>query len=142
MIRAALAPALSVTVITQSRDDEAIKEALQDIDFVMLNKLLHTPIDGVIEGSKTDLRGTKPNSSLGTTTAKLPRAAVPLPATDAQREVKSAALPADAGVAPPNAGQAAQPSETAVFLAPPDSDLGQSKQPCVRRAGVLVCPDG
>jgi len=142
MIRAALTPALSVTVITQSRDDEAIKEALQAIDFAMLNKLLHTPIDGVIEGSKTDLRGVEPNFSLGTTTAQLTRAAVPLPATDAQREVKSAALPADAGVAPPNAGQAAQPSETAVFLAPPDSDLGQSKQPCVRRAGVLVCPDG
>jgi hypothetical protein len=146
MIRAALTPALSVTVITQSNDDAAIKEALQAIDFVMLNKLLNTPIEGVVEGSKIDLRGGQPNADLGTTTAELTPVAVPLPATDAGRLAKPFSLPTvasatDAG-SPPKTGAAAQPSETAVFLAPPTNDLGQSKQPCVRRAGVLVCPDG
>jgi hypothetical protein len=146
MIRAALTPALSVTVITQSNDDAAIKEALQAIDFVMLNKLLNTPIEGVIEGSKIDLRGGQPNANLGNTTAKLTPAAVPLPARDTGRAAKPFSLPtvapAKAAAAPPKTDTTVQPSETAVFLAPPAGELGQSKQPCVRRAGVLVCPDG
>jgi len=146
MIRAALTPALSVIVITQSNDDDAIKEALQAIDFVMLNKLLTTPIEGVIEGSKTDLRGAQPIANLGTRTAKLPPAAMPLPATGARKATKPSSLPtvapAKAAAPPPKTDTTAQPTETAVFLAPPASELGQSKQPCVRRAGVLVCPDG
>ncbi len=146
MIRATLTPALSVTVITQSRDDAAIKEALQAIDFVMLNKLLNTPVEGVIEDSKIDLRGGQPNAGFGTTTAKLAPAAVRLPATDEGRVAKPFSLPtvspAKAAAAPPKTNTTVQPSETAVFLAPPASELGQSKQPCVRRAGVLVCPDG
>lgn len=146
MIRATLSPALSVTVITQSRDDAAIKEALQAIDFVMLNKLLNSPIEGVIEGSKIDLRNVQPIPDLGTTTAKLPPVAVSLPATGAERAAKTSLLPtvapAKAAAAPRKSETTAPPSETAIFLAPPASELGRFKQPCVRRAGVLVCPDG
>lgn len=144
MIRATLTPALSVTVITQSKDDAAIKEALQAIDFVMLNKLLNTPLAGVIDGSKTDLRAAQPSAPLGTTTANLPlaAAAAPLPATGGQAEPQPAEDTAKAEAAPPKADPEVAPAETAIFLAPPSSELGQSNQPCVRRAGVLVCPDG
>ncbi len=145
MIRATLTPALSVTVITQSRDDAAIKEALQAIDFVMLNKLLNAPVEGVIDGSKIDLRGGQPMAVPGTTTAKLPPE-VPMLTADTQRAAKREPLPQTAVAqelaAKPKIAPEIAPAESAVFLVPPEEGLGAAKQPCVRRAGVLVCPDG
>ena len=145
MIRATLTPALSVTVITQSDDDAAIKEALQAIDFVMLNKLLNTPVEGVEDGRKTDLRGGQPIAVSGTTTAKLPPE-VPMFAAGTQGAGLRKPLPeiemAEQSAAEPKIAPAEAPAESAVFLAPPQEGLGAAKQPCVRRAGVLVCPDG
>ena len=145
MIRATLTPALSVTVITQSDDDAAIKEALQAIDFVMLNKLLNAPVEGVIDGSKIDLRGGQPMAVPGTTTAKLPPE-VPMLTADTQRAAKREPLPQTAVAqelaAKPKIAPEIAPAESAVFLVPPEEGLGAAKQPCVRRAGVLVCPDG
>lgn len=145
MIRATLTPALSVTVITQSDDDAAIKEALQAIDFVMLNKLLNTPVEGVEDGRKTDLRGGQPIAVSGTTTAKLPPE-VPMFAAGTQGAGLRKPLPeiemAEQIAAEPKIEPKIAPAESAVFLVPPQEGLGAAKQPCVRRAGVLVCPDG
>ncbi len=145
MIRATLTPALSVTVITQSDDDAAIKEALRAIDFVMLNKLLNTPVEGVEDGRKTDLRGGQPIAVSGTTTAKLPPE-VPMFAAGTQGAGLRKALPeiemAEQIAAEPKIEPKIAPAESAVFLVPPQEGLGAAQQPCVRRAGVLVCPDG
>jgi hypothetical protein len=124
LMRAMLNDDLAVTVVTRSTDDAAIKEAMQEIDFVMLNKMLKNPISGVQDGRLTDLRLDADN---------LPTLA---------RQADAVGLgenSADAVIAPPPA-KAILPA-TAVFETPPDAPAGQSGQPCTRRAGVLVCPD-
>ncbi|MDZ7906584.1 MAG: hypothetical protein U5N55_13015 [Cypionkella sp.] len=136
MMRATLGGALAVNVITQSDDDEAIKEALQAIDFVMLNKLLNSPVVGVEDGRKTDLR-----ADAG---AAIAMVEMPVSAASAARENPAAVADAQAPTSQPAATPARKiaPAETAVFIAPPESGAATASAPCVRRAGVLICPDG
>ncbi len=157
MVRATLTDALSVSVVTRSRDDAAIKEALQGIDFVMLNKLLHTKVMGVKDGRMTDLRQ---DPDYAQEVASLEPLAPALISGDAQPAdlAAGAANPVAAGIAtstaegrasaaphasaaPAKAAAKTAPNETAVFIAPPEDAPKLSKQPCTRRAGVLVCPD-
>lgn len=151
MMRATLTDALAVTVVTRSDDDTAIKEALAGIDFVMLNKLLTNPVAGVKDGRTTDLRadeGAMPMAAAQPDVPPADLAAAPaqevaLNAATAENDAaaeSAAATAAEASAAAPAPKTA--PAETAVFITPPEETAGSGGAPCVRRAGVLVCPDG
>jgi hypothetical protein len=149
MMRANLGADMAVTVVTRSTDDAAIKEAIGNIDFVMLNKLLANPVAGVVEGRTTDLRLDPENAALYASLA------APLPAFGEGGAASGAA--ATAGVLADESGAAATapaaailapaltpkvaPNPTAVFESAPDPAAPRASAPCERRAGVLVCPD-
>lgn len=136
MMRATLGNALAVNVITQSDDDVAIKEALQEIDFVMLNKLLNSPVAGVQDGRKTDLRAdTQGEPALAALDTKMEQ-------LQTMPESEGASNSAIISTAAPAPAQKSAPKETAVFITPPTQAATEGSAPCVRRAGVLVCPDG
>ncbi len=148
MMRATLGNDLAVTVVTQSSDDAAIKEALQGIDFVMLNKLLNSPVTGVQDGSKTDLRADQGATPMAAAAPEPVPTGVPTAIDQAAALVdqmaggQTDASGTTAKAAAPAPVAKAVHAETAVFITPPESAGGTAAQPCVRRAGVLVCPDG
>jgi hypothetical protein len=134
LMRAMLTDDLAVTVVTRSSDDAAIKEAMAAIDFVMLNKMLKTPLAGVQDGRLTDLR-LDPEYMTA-----LAAGAGPMGATQADKaNITASANTPDAVIAPPPV-KTVLPA-TAVFETPPETLSGQAGKPCTRRAGVLVCPD-
>ncbi len=157
MMRAELGDQISVTVVTKSSDDAAIKEAMAAIDFVMLNKLLQNPLAGVADGRADDMRQDPESADILASGAGIsPDAPEPLAAllpTQASQggATQSTAPPAlrpqpsdVVQVTPtPTAAAKAGPAETAVFVAAPAGGAATpGRQPCVRRAGVLVCPEG
>lgn len=156
MMRAQIGHQLSVTFITKSTDDALIREAMQAIDFVILNNLLPFPSAGIVDGRTTDarfdpenlnnnfvarLRGNLPSPHVGAVpAASLGAATDPVltPAEVAPAEVAPTVVAAPDPAAKPKKA----PAETAVFIAPPTEKAGTTGQPCVRRSGILVCPDG
>jgi hypothetical protein len=140
LLRAQIGQELSVTFITKSTDDAAIRQAMQGIDFVALNKLLQLPLSGVVDGRTTDARF-DPENLNNNFVARL-QGSLPSP------QVGAVPTPSDeAGITKAMASSAvktgAQPiAESTEFIAPPDAGTGFSGQPCVRRAGVLQCPEG
>lgn len=134
LMRAMLTDDLAVTVVTRSTDDAAIKQAMAAIDFVMLNKLLKTPVAGVQDGRLTDLR-LDPEYI-----AALAAAPKNIGATQAENaNITAAANTAGAVTAAPPVTTVLP--ATPVFETPPDAVSGQAGKPCTRRAGVLHCPD-
>lgn len=151
MMRATLGAEISVTVVTKSTDDAAIREAMQAIDFVMLNKLLQKPVAGVANGRTTDVRLDPVNAlspdEMAQLTAQQEKAALGAPLSSTADKALAADATADLATGDETLSEAAPkpkaaPAETAVFVAPPEEGAGTAGQPCVRRAGVLVCPDG
>jgi len=154
MMRAQMGDELSVTIVTKSTDDAAIREAMQGINLVMLNKLLQSPVVGVADGLARDLRFDPANGAGHGTGQPIPaippaiQSAAPSegPATPVAQAAPIA--PVETASAQPTASASAKakaediPAESAVFVAPPTQGANASGQPCVRRAGVLICPDG
>lgn len=122
MMRADLGGTLFVTFVTTSRDDAALQKAMDHIDFVMLNMLLKTPVSGVEIGRTTDLRADAANAPA----PAIPPSAPPAPAPSAPSN------PAVADVTPP-------PTKAEDMVAASEGE-DRARGPCVRRAGVLVCP--
>lgn len=142
MMRAKLGKELSVTVVTKSTDDAAIREALQAIDFVMLNKLLHKPVFGVAEGRTTDLRADPEGDEL-LVSAQTATAAAPVVETASEMAIANGAV-GQARIAPEKAKPvpANWAKDAAEFIAPPEKSAVERSAPCVRRSGILICPDG
>lgn len=147
LLRAVLTGALSVSVVTQSTDDGAIKEALQRHDFVMMNKLLATPVEGVTAGRMSDVF----NGGAAAPLAALPANSVPQ--SDAAAKIEAVGTiqtpvadavpqPVTATVKAPPSAQKAMPAKATLGQAPLPGAASQSGKACVRRAGVLICPEG
>jgi hypothetical protein len=140
MMRAKIGKSLSVTVVTTSTDDEAIREAMRAIDFVMLNKLLHSPLAGIKEGRQTDVRNDPPAADvLASAQAVHAEANVaPLDAALAVGATQADVTSLPAALQQSGTGAASQRSVQ--FVSPPLESMAARKVPCVRRSGVLVCP--
>lgn len=122
LIRAELTESISVVLLTRTRDDQAIAELVNAIDFPMLNELLDQPVAGIVDTPAVLVAGGDV-------------AAITIPDPAVSGLVEAAADQATDQPADQPAEPAAEQSQDAVAPA-------ASKGVCVRKAGVLKCTKG